>query len=109
MNIKIDKQHRIRLDKTDLESFLEKKCLKESFKLTPHLLFEVEILLEEKKATSHIKYEDNKISFVLSKPDLEQITNGQNKKNGFTLDNYNIQLDLWDSKKRIHPEKIHGT
>lgn len=108
MNIKLDKDVRIRLDQEDVKNWKSRKYLEQEYKFGLKS-FKLEVKLDPKALRSHIVAGRDGLAIVLGYEDSIQLCKGSIPKSGISIDEVNIQVDQWDIEMRSkHEDRMKG-
>lgn len=99
MNIKLDKDVRIRLDMNDVSSWKAQKFLRQQYRLGKQNI-ELEFRSDPKSTCSRIVAEEESLIVVLDREDSLMLSSMAFPKSGITIEDINIQVDCWGSEKR---------
>lgn len=104
MDIKIGNPNRLRLSHDNCESLKNGINVTETFKLTTDIRFNIEVSIGETGSGSKLTYNNETLRFLISQSDLELISIGRLKNTGLLIENYIIQIDLWNKNLRDRNE-----
>lgn len=108
MNIKLDKDVRVRLDQKDLINWKSKKHLEQKYKLGLQN-FTLEMKWDSMASQSHLLNEKEGSVVVLSDEDALKLCNKSFPKSGIIIGDINIQVDQWSAETRIkHEHSLKG-
>lgn len=104
MDIKVGRNNRLRLTANDFESLKNDFILRESFSLSPSIRINVEVIVDRSGALSNLTSGDSSLIFFISESDFNLLAMREHKKSGLSVDNYTIQVDLWNEDTRARRE-----
>ncbi|MBK9294769.1 MAG: hypothetical protein IPM57_10075 [Oligoflexia bacterium] len=99
MNIKLDKDVRIRLNQEDLINWKACKHLVQDFKFGT-LNFNLKINLDPDIKKSCVNCENGNMAISLNSEDTSKLCLNQLHSAGITIEDINIQVDHWSIQKR---------
>lgn len=99
MNIKLDKDVRIRLSEEDVTNWKSSQYLEQSFKIGS-IKLQVNIRCEPEASKSHIYSQDQKLVIELSSDDSANLISSAQSTKGISIEDVNIQADRWNQDKR---------
>ena len=99
MNIRLDKDIRVRLDQDDVSIWKSKKYLEQKFKVGLHN-FSLELKFDSTILRSYVANEKNGIIIVLNEKDFTQLCDISLSKTGIVIDDVAIQVDKWNANTR---------
>jgi hypothetical protein len=99
MNIRLDKDVRIRLDQEDVNAWEADRYLKQQYKFG---MISVTLELKEDLSSprSHVLTEKCGLTIIFNSEDSHLLCNNMLPKSGISLSGINIQIDKWDVEKR---------
>ncbi len=108
MNIKLDKDVRVRLDQEDLRHWKSKKHLEQKYKLGLQN-FTLEMKWDSSASQSHLLNEKEGCVVVLGDEDSLKLCDDSFPKSGIIIGDINIQIDQWSAETRTkHEHRLKG-
>ncbi|MCC6278919.1 MAG: hypothetical protein IT289_13480 [Oligoflexia bacterium] len=107
MNIKLGRNHRLKLSAEECELLRKSEQLRETFELSPNLRFVIVIQKTESQSDSTLSFEGQAVFISISEKDFNLLTSEVSAKDGFRLGNYVLQRDLWSAKIRDKRTPMH--
>ncbi len=104
MNIKLDKDVRIRLSEDDVTNWKSSQQLEQSFQIGT-ITLQVVLHYNALAAKSRIYSEGPKLAIELSSDDFANLITNPRSDNGISIEEINIQIDRWNQDKRERHEK----
>ena len=104
MNIKLDRDVRIRLNEEDITNWKNSRRLTQSFSFGS-FVFQVSICFETASSVSYVHSEDQKLVVGLTLKDSDILFSSSSNKD-IIVDGISLQVDRWNKDKRLrHEEK----
>lgn len=104
MNIRLDKEVRIRLNEEDITNWKNSRRLIQSFRFGS-FVFQVSIWFDTAASASYVHSEGQKLVVGLTLKDSDILFSNPGNKD-ITIDGINLQVDRWNKDKRSrHEEK----
>lgn len=100
MDLKIGKDKRIRITKTEYQELQEKGLLSEFFVLTSSIQFSLEIGVDRSNSKSTATSVPDGILLTISSKDFENLNSAVTSKKGISVGGFLLQVDLWDAERR---------
>ncbi len=99
MNIRLDKDVRIRLDQEDVNAWEADRYLMQKYKFgMVNLTLELKEDLSSPR--SHVLTEKCGLTIIFNSEDSHLLCSNSFPKSGISLSDINIQIDKWDAEKR---------
>lgn len=98
MNIKLDKDVRIRLDQEDIQLWKSNMCLEQEFKLGLQN-FLITLRLDSEVFQPHVVNKMDSLTVVLGDKESAQLCD-ETQTLGIVVDDVTIQIDKWNAKTR---------
>ncbi len=104
MNIKLDRDVRIRLNEEDIVNWKNDQYLAQSF-IFGSFIFQVSICFDTTASMSYVYSEGQKLVIGLTSNDCNNLFSSSSSKD-ITIEGVNLQVDRWSNDKRSrHEEK----
>ncbi len=111
MNLRLDNEDiRIRISENEYQQLINKNFICGNFKINKLLQFSVFISCPEDTEKNQqifstgpvtVDKENNHLNILITKNNLKKLGEKENKKSGINIDNINLQLDIFNEKKRM--------
>lgn len=105
MNIKLDKDVRIRLDQEDVKAWKSDRYLRQQYRFGM-LNLTLELKEDPGSPRSHFLPEKQGLTIVFNSEDSHLLCNNTLPKEGISFSDINIQIDKWDAEKRNRFEAV---
>lgn len=99
MNIRLDKDVRIRIDHEDLGNLKRNQYIAQEFRIGV-LHFKLSIQIKSDNPGSDILYQTNEICISLGQRDAEGVLDEAGEHEDITIDGVCLQVDKWGKQKR---------
>lgn len=105
MNIRVDRDVRIRIDEDDVVRLKDTKRLVQNFKIGI-MRFSLQIDIDSGVPMSRVDYDSNGVCIFLGTKDKSNLISDRGAIDGVTIDDINIQVDRWSNEKRSRHEDL---
>lgn len=99
MNIRLDKNVRIRIDHEDLARLRQYQHIEQDFQISG-LRFKISIRIKSDISRSDISQQKNEIYILLGQRDIDGLLDDVGGREGIVIDGVCLQVDKWDKQKR---------
>lgn len=99
MNIKIDKDLRVRISEDEFSEILKNNFFEKNFKIEPCFDFWFQIKVVEGLSGSEYEAVNQKIILKINRLDFLKLNQVPFQKKGLQINQFNLQCDLFDSVK----------
>lgn len=106
MNIRLDKDVRIRLSEDDVTNWNLHQHLVQTFSLGS-IILQVALKTDSAALKSHANTENETLVITLTSDDHTALLSDKGSDKGVSIGDINIQVDRWSKEKRLrHDEKV---